>query len=189
MTLKSKIILGVFLLMLIEIVILTRLYKQSKSEVKRQKLNIESLTKQHNQELILTRAEFKQADNWWKHKIDSLMISNNIKLKQIKTVTILKTEFRDTGSVKIMYKESVKEAKGYKIPFSYQDSCWGIKGTILSSDLNSKIDISERISKNSAQLLVTRKRFLGFLWWKKKETFKAYIDCGEIDFTKIEFTK
>jgi coenzyme F420-reducing hydrogenase alpha subunit len=190
MNLRTKIEVAVFVILFFSVVFLLKVNKLNKEQADRQTANVENLTKAHEQELTLTHAEFEKADVWWKYKIDSLTKANKIKPKQVKSATIIRTEYKDTGSVKIVYKTPIGEPKkGYVIPVSYADSCWGMKGTILSTDPNSKLNIAERTAVNSAQLLVTQKRFLGFLWRKKKQTFKAYTDCGEIDFTKIEFTK
>jgi hypothetical protein len=166
------------------------LYKKNKIEVKRQSENVQNLTKQYNQELTLTKAEFKKAETEWKSKVDSLLEANKIALKKVKQVTLIDIQYKDTGSVKIVYKDiSVNPDKTFTIPVLYSDKCWGMEGRILTLDKYSKLEIDIRTANNSAQLLVTRKRFLGFLWWKKETIFKAYTDCGEITFTKIDFVK
>jgi len=119
-----------------------------------------------------------------------LLHANKIALNKVKTVTVINTEYRDTGSVKIVYRDPIlKPDKSYSIPVSYSEMCWGMSGQILTTDPKSKLQIDVRTASNSAQLLVTRKRFLGFLWWKRGETYKLYSDCGESDFTKINFIK
>lgn len=166
------------------------LYRQSLSEVRRQTSNVENLVKKHNQVLSLTRQEWKSSDAAWKKKIDSLLNAEKIALKKVKAATVVCVQYRDTGSVKIVYKDPVlKPDQSYSIPVSYFESCWGMAGQIMTQDPNAKLQIDVRKADNSIQLLVTRSRFLGFLWWKKKEDIKGYSDCGEVGFTKIQFVK
>lgn len=190
MKFTTKILLIVVTVLVMVSGVLLYLYKKNLYEAKRQTVNVENLVKKHNQELILTREEYQQAENSWKLKIDSLLKANKIALNKVKVVTVVNTEYRDTGSVKVVYKEPVqKPDKSYSIPVSYNEPCWGIAGQILTTDKMAKLQIDLRRADNSIQLLVTRKRFLGFLWWRKEEKFKAYSDCGEVNFTKITFVK
>ena len=190
MKITTKILLIVIVVLLIVSGVFGYLYKKNRSEAKRQTANVENLIKAKNQELQLTRDEFSRSEAQWKVKIDSLLKSEKIALKKVKVVTIINTQYRDTGSVKIVYKDPIqKPDKSYSIPVSYSDKCWGMAGQILTIDPNAKLLIDKRTTSNSSQLLVTRSRFLGFLWWKKGESFKAYTDCGEVNFTKIIFTK
>ncbi|MBV5348909.1 hypothetical protein JZU61_04535 [bacterium] len=190
MKLTTKIMLIVIIVLLIAFSGLGYLYRENLAEVRRQTSNVENLVKKHNQELSLTREEWRNSDTKWSHKLDSLLKAQKIALNKVKDATVVDIQYRDTGSVKIFYLDPVlKPDKSYSIPVSYFDSCWGMSGQILSADRNSKLQIDVRRADNSIQLLVTRSRFLGFLWWKKGETFKAYSDCGEVTFTKINFIK
>lgn len=190
MKITTKILLIAIVVLLITSGVLSYLYKKSRDESKRQTANVENLIKAKNQELSLTRQEFSKSETQWKVKIDSLIKREKITLNRVKTITITNTVYRDTGRVKIVYKEPIqKPDKSYSIPISYTQSCWGICGQILTVDKNAKLQIDIRTASNSAQLLVTRKRFLGFLWWKRDEQFRAYSDCGDITFTKINFVK
>lgn len=190
MKLTTKILLIIIAALSISVLVLGYLNKKNRDEKKRQTANVENLIKAKNQELQLTRDEFSKSEAQWKLKVDSLLKAEKIALKKVKVVTIVNTQYRDTGSVKIIYKDPVqKPDKSYSIPVSYSDKCWGMAGQILTIDPNAKLQVDKRTTSNSSQLLVTRSRFLGFLWWKKGESFKAYTDCGEVNFTKIIFTK
>lgn len=190
MKLTTKILLTAILVLVIVSGVLEYLYRKANREAKRQTANVENLIKAKNQELTLTREEYRLSETKWKEKIDSLLKQEKIALKKVKVVTIVNTQYVDTGSVKVMYKDPVlKPDKSYSIPVSYSDKCWGMAGQILTTDENARLQIDKRTTTNSSQLLVTRSRFLGFLWWKKGESFKAYTDCGEVNFTKIIFTK
>jgi hypothetical protein len=190
MKITTKISLITIAALLLMLAIIGYLYKESRKEVKRQTSNVENLVKKHNQELTLTRDEFKLSETLWRVKVDSLLKAEKIALRKVKTVTVVNTVYRDTGSVRVIYREPIKKPdQSFSIPISYQDNCWGVSGQISTTDKDAKLQIDVRSCNNSAQLLVTRSRFLGFLWWKKGETFKAYSDCGEVDFTKINFIK
>ena len=190
MKIKDKILLTVIIVLLLSVLILGYLYRNSIKENKRQTANVENLVKAKNQELILTRGEYSKSEAKWKTKIDSLTKALHIKVSNIKTITLINTIYRDTGSVMVLMKEPVlKPDKTFSIPFTFKDKCWGVAGQVLTTDKESKVRIDSRVFNNEQQLLVTRKRFLGFLWWKKDETFKAYTDCGEVPFTKITFVK
>ena len=166
------------------------LYRGAKHEAKRQSENVANLTKEKNQILKITRSEFERSETKWKQKIDSVIKAEGIKLSQIKAATVLETVYRDTGGVKVVYKDPILlPDKEYSIPVTYYTKCWGMVGTITTIDKNAKLDIVERTASNSVQLLITRKRALGFLWWKKGEQYKGYSDCGEVEFTSVTFVK
>ena len=122
---------------------------------------------------------------------DSVLKANKIKENEVKYATIIKTVYRDTGSVKIQYKEPVK-VKGelFSIPVSYDSGCWGFKGEIRSMDKFTKLNITEKTANNNVQALITRKRVLGFLWWNtKKEKLQVFSDCGESNVTQINYNR
>ena len=157
-------------------------------ENKRLNENFEQLQK-NNHVLNLNLSEFKALSGKDKEKIESLLSELKLKPKQVKEVTVVNTVYRDTGSTKIIYKEVVKQLDGsYKIPVNYDSLCWGFKGEIQSKDSLSKFYVLEKSANNSIQLIVTKpKKFL--FWTVKKEQFKAFSKCGEINFTNIKFVK
>lgn len=188
----NKILIGAVVALLIFGGVAFKLYQNERTERKRQASNVEQLTKnmgQADMELDLKRSEFEKADTWWKRQLDSVNTVHGIALKSVKSATIINTEYKDTTKAKTEHERPVLQPDQftYLIPVSKHDSCWGMEGYILSSDSLSTLTITERTAQNKAALEVTRKRFLGFLWWKKKTTFKAFTDCGEIEFVKIEF--
>jgi hypothetical protein len=156
----------------------------------RLKANQENLTALHDRELTLRREEYKQLNTVWKDKLDSVLKDNKIKLRNVQQATVIQTVYKDTGSTKIIYKDVIQlPDKSFKIPVSVVEECWGMKGYVNSTDANSQLEITERTALNSIQLVVVRKRFLGFLWFNGKTSFKAFNDCGTVDVTKIEFKK
>lgn len=166
------------------------LYRNASIEAKRQTENVANLIKEKDQILKITREEFEKSEAKWKCKIDSVIKAEGIKLNQVKSATVIQTVYRDTGRVNIIYQTPVAISDSlYFVQISYHDKCWGVAGTIKSSDKNAQLHITERSASNSAQLIVTRKRFLGFLWWQKGEQFRAYSDCGEVEFTNVTFVK
>lgn len=147
---------------------------------------------QTNQVLNVTLDEYRNLNLKTKLKLDSVMAANKIKPKSVKSATIIQTVYRDTGSVKIVYKTAEKQPNSpiYTIPFSSSTSCWGVKGEIKSVDPKATVNILERTAKNEAHLIVTRDRFLGFLWYiRKGENYKGFNDCGEMNFTQINIVK
>lgn len=194
MKLQTKIFLVVILILFVASGIFYFSWKSEKQERKRQESNVEQLTgslDQTNIALNLTRKEFEQAKTGWKMKLDSVMTAHKIALKSVKSATILKTEYKDTGSVKIVYKQAEKQPdESFIIPISSEGQCWGMKGEILTKDANSKFRITEKTAVNSSQLFVIKRRFLGFLWYNnRRNEYRAFTDCGEVDFTNIEFVK
>ena len=152
--------------------------------------NQENLTALHDRELTLKTNEYRDLNAAWKDKLDSVLKDNRIKLRNVQTATVIQTAYRDTGSTKIIYKDVIQlPDKSFKIPIETAEGCWGMKGFINSTDKDSQLEITERTAANSIQLVVIRKRFLGFLWFNGKTQFKAFTDCGESDITKIEFKK
>lgn len=162
--------------------------KALKKDNTRVRQNFEQVTRD-NVVLNVTYEEFKQLDTKYKKKLDSLMESAKIKPKSVKSATIINTVYKDTGSTKIVYKEPKQRPdKSYLIQVSVNGDCWGLNGQILSKDSSSKLEITERFANNSTQLVVQRrKKFL--FWTVRKESFKAYRDCGEMTVTQINFIK
>lgn len=157
-------------------------------EVNRQVTNMEQVTNEHVKQLTLKQTEYKALEGEFKEKIDSVIRFYKIKLKNVKEVTVVKTVYRDTGKVKIVYRDKVVQLpdNSYSIPIDVEDVCWGFKGNILSKDRNSELTITERSSSNSIQIIVTEKR--RWLFWKK-QGFKAVGDCGDISVTNVKFIK
>jgi len=152
--------------------------------------NLEQITAKGQRELILSKGEYEHINARWKTTLDSTLEANRIKIKNVRSATVIQTVYRDTGTTKIVYKDVIQMPdKSFKVPFSFDEKCVGMKGFVLTLDPTSKVEITERTVKNSISLVVVQKRFLGFLWVKKKSEFKAFSDCGEMDVTKIDFKK
>jgi hypothetical protein len=141
--------------------------------------------------LNLERKDFERMNTKWSNKIDSVIDANKIALKSVKSATIIQTQYKDTGSFKIVYREQEKQPDlSYIIPISTDNGCWGLKGNILTTDKDAKFKVTEGTANNSAQLIVLRKRFLGFLWYKNKTSeYRAFSDCGEVEFNQVNFVK
>jgi hypothetical protein len=152
--------------------------------------NFEQIGKQ-NSVLNLKVGELGKLNTEASHKLDSVMKANKIKPKQLVSATITKIQYKDTGSVKIVYKTPVMALDStYTIGVSYSDSCWSMKGSLLSKDPKTTFVLVERTASNNVQLLVTQKRFLGFLWVQpKKQKHRIFSDCGEVEFTQINMVK
>lgn len=164
---------------------------QSKTAIKQDRNRISENFYQKDKQVSqmnLTIDEFKKLETKDKAKIDSLIEVVKIKPKHIKQATVVNTVYRDTTIEKIVYLQAVQQSdKSFVIPITSGNGCWGIKGQILSSDKNSKFEITEKYANNSAHVLVTKNR--GFWWWKKPEKIQAFSDCGEISITQINFVK
>lgn len=207
MNLLTKILVGALVFLFVAFSAQSYLYKKSREIAKREMSNVKNLLKETNQELTLTKKEYLNADTEWREILDSVMVSYKLKLKQVKSATIIKYVYVDTtkheatlGKPEIIPQtEDLERTTGqplepmpelYRIPASVDGNCWSMKGEIISHDPESKFYVLKKSANNGIQLLVTRKQFLGFLWvLKKSEKFNAYSDCGEIKFTKIDFTK
>jgi hypothetical protein len=136
----------------------------------------------------LTLAEYRILNSKAKVKIDSVLAVLKIKPKWVKGATVIETQYRDTTIEKIVYLPAQKQPdSSFKIAFSSDNGCVGVKGHILSKDPKSSVTITERTANNSTQLIVTKKR--GHLWWKKPEKYRALNDCGKVEFTQINFEK
>ena len=187
---SPRIVCAILAVLLVSCVVLLNLMLSERQKRIRQDENVKQLLQDKDQTLNLTTSEFEKTETAWRHKLDSVINDRDIKLRSIKQAIITRVVYRDTGTVKIVYKDPIKQAdQSYKVPINYYSGCWGIKGDILTVDKAAKLNITERTANNSAQLIVTRKLFLGFLWPTKQEQFKAFADCGEISFTKINFVK
>ena len=194
MSVKTKIFIGVIFILASGLAIFYFSWKQERHERIRHEANEAELTKnidQVNMVLDLERKDFEKMNTKWSNKIDSVIEANKIALKSVKSATIINTVYKDTGSFKIVYREPEKQPdSSYIIPITTDNGCWGLKGQILTTDKNAKFKVTERTASNSAQLIVLRKRFLGFLWYKNKTSeYRAFSDCGEVEFNKVNFVK
>lgn len=142
-----------------------------------------------NAVLNLTVDEYKKTATRDKEKLDSVLKANKLRPKQIVSATITNTIYKDTGSVKIVYRDVLKQPDGsFTIPVSFVNQCWGFKGEILSKDQASTFNLLERTAKNSSQLIVVKAKYFLFIRLKKSE-YKLFTDCGEGKFTDIKFVK
>jgi len=194
MSLKTKIFIGLILILASGLAIFYFSWKQERHERIRHEANEAELTKnidQVNMVLNLERNDFEKMNTKWSNKIDSVTNAHKIALKSVKSATIINTVYKDTGSFKIVYREPEKQPDlSYIIPISTNNGCWGLKGQILTTDKDAKFKVTERTANNSAQLIVLRKRFLGFLWYKNKTSeYRAFSDCGEVEFNQVNFVK
>jgi hypothetical protein len=154
--------------------------------------NFSQVTQENSRILNLNRSELKNINAKWKTSFDSIREVHRIALKSVKSATIIQTQYKDTGSTKIVYKPLIKlPDSSYKISVeSEQNECWSMKGFISSKDPESKLTVTEKTANNKVQALITRKRFLGFLWYKKNsEKLQVFGNCGELDVTQLNFSK
>lgn len=161
------------------------------ADLDRGEANLANITAQKVRELVLTKGEFNKLNTVWKNKLDSVLNANEIALRRVKGTVIIKTAYRDTGSVKIVYRDVIRMPdSSFKIPVGFDNQCWSMRGEIRSFDPKSTLDILERGSRNSVQKIAIKpKRFLGFLWITRGGEARAYSDCGCVDVTEIEFIK
>ena len=161
-----------------------------RKENKRLQWNQEQITKENKRALSLKADEYNHLNTTWKNKLDSTLKANKLKIRNVQGATVVQTVYKDTGSTKIIYRDIIQlPDKSFKIPIEISEKCWGMKGYLTSMDANSHLEVTERTTTNSVQLVVIRKRFLGFLWFNGKTDFKAFTDCGQSDITKIDFIK
>lgn len=187
---KLYLIAGLFLLSGIIFFLIHR-NNDLRADRNRQTENLANITKENERQLVLKLSDYKALNAKWKTTLDSTLKANDIALNHVKGATIIITQYKDTGSTKIIYKDVIKLPDGsFKIPVGFDSQCWGFKGEILSKDQSSSLKILEKTANNSIQLVVTKdKYFLGFLWKTRNAEYKAFSDCGKVDFTKIDFVK
>lgn len=180
----TLILCAVCLLLVMAFLTIGRMYL----DMRKNKLRIEENFTQIQSDNQLLNLKYSEAEKYHNDKLDSVIKANKIRPKEVISATIIRTEYKDTGSVKIVYKEPfIAPDTRYIIPISYDNGCWGMKGEIISTDAEAKLDIRERTSDNNVQALITRKRVIGFLWWKKKIDLQVFRDCGKANVTQINY--
>lgn len=174
-------------ILIIAVCFLYNANQKKAKDIIRQTANFEQVTKEHTRELILKKSEYQSLNTTWKKKLDSVMVANAYKLRQVKSATIIEIKYRDTTSVKPISGAPIqKPDQSYIIPIAVKDQCWGMMGEISSNDKASTFRITERTANNSIQLIVNEKK--RWIFWKKR-IFEAFSDCGKVDITKIDFVK
>ncbi len=140
-------------------------------------------------QLNLSVDEFKELNTKASNKIDSLLKVTKLKPRDLKQATSIETQYIDTGSVHIIYLPAIEQVnKMFAIPVSVTSLCWGMKGFITSIDTTAKLEITERTASNSTQILITKRK--KFLWWTiRKESIRAFNECGESTVTQINIVK
>lgn len=172
--------------MLISIAVLVELTAHLKQENIRLAKNIENITKESSRELELAKGEYKNINAKWKTTLDSVISQYDIKLKNVRSATIIDVQYRDTGSVKLVYKPVERIDSLFAVPVAYSDDCWGVSGIIMSKDSMAKFELKERIYRSKVQILVIEKR--RFIFWKKRQ-FRAFNNCGEMDVTDVKINR
>lgn len=183
-----KVLLGLLLVAFILISYLWNRNDYLKHDRNRIKTNFEQVT-QENSVLNTTVDELEYVKTKMVAKYDSVILANKIKPKQVKSATIIQTQYKDTIIEKIVYLPSEKQPDdSYIIPITSSNGCWGLKGEILTNDPETKFNITEKTFNNSHQLIVTpKKKFL--FWTIKPEKYQLFNDCGEGTFTQINIVK
>ena len=141
--------------------------------------------------LEFTNREFKNTEFKNKDSIKALLKANKLLSRNIRQVTVYQTEYKDTGSVRLVYKEIIKQPdSSYRIPVSFTSLCWSMKAQILTRDSLSKLDILERSANNKASVIITKqRRFLWILWVTHKPKVIINSQCGPIQITDLKFVK
>lgn len=189
---KSKLVLWLIIACLCLCSTVAYLYNSNvslKQDNKRHSDNFEQLNSE-NKVLNLTVGEYKLLMGRDKEKIDSLLKVIDERPKYLKSATVINIEYKDTNSIQPIYLAAEKQpnSESFIIPIEVNSDCWGFKGSITSKDPKTKLEINERTSINSVQLVVIKKK--KFLFWTvKKEQFKGFSDCGELNITQINFVK
>ncbi len=174
------------------LVALIRINNDLKKDNERVSLNFNEINKAKDQILNVSLDEYNQLSDKYKIKLDSLLKVTHTKPKQVISATLIKNVYIDTNKVVIVPKIQSFDAKNgsYILPISLDSACWSFRGAILSKDSAARLKVTERKSANNIQLVVTKdKYFLGFLWRTKKGAYRAFSDCGAIEFTQINFVK
>ena len=174
------------------LVALLRINNDLKKDNERVSLNFNEINKAKDQILNVTLKEYDKLSDKYKIKLDSLLKVTHTKPKQVISATLIKNVYIDTNKVVIVPKIHSFNAKNglFTLPISLDSTCWSFRGAILSKDSTSRLEITERKNVNNIQLIVTKdKYFLGFLWRTKKGTYKAFSECGAVEFTQINFVK
>jgi len=193
----TKYLIGLAVILAIALTFSVKTCKDNKADADRQSANMEQITWDHNRELTLTKYEYSKLQGEFKTTLDSVNKANDIKLKQVKQATLVKTKYVDTTKVTAhtgipvpLPLLSIPSKLMWSLPVFEKDSCWGVAGEIITTDINAKLNILKRSTNNRIQLIVTvPKYFLGFLWRTRKGAYNAFSDCGEVDVTNIQFKK
>lgn len=205
MNLKTKLSIGAIVLLSIGLSVFYFSWKYEKSERIRQERNVVQLTKsvdQSNMDLNLSRKEFSKMKTESTNRIDSVIKANNLKLSQVTEFYTLEIAYRDSVAkmaqmgvaepIKPNTSMNVPESIGgsktaFKIGFSQSDPCMFISGNVFTTDPSAKVQITEKGFKVIGDLFATRKRVLGFLWWKKPTDYVSVSSCGTVKYQHIKF--
>lgn len=151
-----------------------------------------------NQEQLLTKADFillRQSMEEFKatipFKIDSILKSEKIKLKNIERVIERHLIFRDTTYASHT-PTPVNSADGRIYPFEDTNKCFEIKGFMMVTGTQPSLTITDRKFENSSidiSYIKRSKRFLGIAYGRWKAKLKSINQCGETTVKEIEIIK
>ena len=143
-------------------------------------------------QIQVTNESYSHIKAAWKTKLDSVLSANKIKIKQTESATITTTNYVDTVPVNADIGLPVKMADlpTFRVPVSYTEKCWSIKGEVISIDPSPQFTITERKSNNSIQQVITlpRKILFGLITIKKGK-YRVFSDCGEPIENSVTFIK
>jgi hypothetical protein len=174
-------------------------FERGKTNV-RLESNLANVT-QDDANLTLTVGEYGKIHTKDTEKLDSVLKANKIKPSQIAQATVISSNYVDTNKVtantgtpvilpliRIEDNNYNPSVRPYSIPVWQKDSCWGMEGEIITTDINAKLNILKKTANNSNQLIVVKAKYFLFIRLHKQE-FKLFTDCGESTFTEIKFVK
>ncbi len=137
----------------------------------------------------VTHQTYESMVSGLKHRLDSVTQANHIKTNDVISATVISSKFEDETDITAVVGKVIQEpGKPIKVPVSYDSECWGMQGDIVTNDPCATFIITDRKANNAFDLIVTKpRRFLGFLWKTKHQSFKLLSDCGEATISGIKF--
>lgn len=170
-------------------IVIIRKNVKLKAEIE-QKANIIKQLEADNYSLTFKKGELeeyiKEGNTRLKQKIDSVTKAYDIKLKDVKKVTVVKVETR-VDTIKVPVETSLSLADSlYHSEFSVDSACFKISGRIIGMDPMPALVFTKLGYENESYYVVYKEPKKWWQFFKKRKTMiKVFSKCGNVNIQEL----
>ena len=185
------ILISIIIIFIISFSILLKNNKELKNDYKRLELNLSELNTQ-NSELTFTNAELKKylknKDTQHKIEVDSILRAHKVEVNRLKKLQIVEVIVKDTVPFYVEF-NNTNELNDtlFQKNFLIEKNCIRMNGRVISTDINTDIQIINIENKNRIYITQSyKKNFWDYILFRKgKLVEKITSDCGNANNSEI----